>query len=255
MRRGERERRRRRAGCRRAARTARTSSDVACGRNEKIPPPSLSTTTIRRSASRVIEADEGVAVVHERQVADQHDRRRAPSSARPSAVDTTPSMPLAPRLAWARARRTAEPLEIADRHRRGDRRARRRPAGASATSAGDTRLGEFGRTRRAPPRSPRCGDRLGVEPPVSHTDRGSGATAAREDVVDRTDGGDVVVGVDHARARRPGRLRRAVARAPLGEHLRAGRSADPHDHVGNVRGDERLVTQDGVGRRRRRPAR
>ena len=63
----------------------------------------------------------------------------APPSATPSAVDTTPSMPLAPRLAWARGRRAAEPLEVADRHRRRDdelgagaggdgRRSGRRPA-------------------------------------------------------------------------------------------------------------------------------
>ena len=53
-------------------------SAVACGRNEKMPPPSLSTTTIAQvDAATIARRDERVGVVHERDVADEGDRRRA----------------------------------------------------------------------------------------------------------------------------------------------------------------------------------
>ena len=74
-------------------------SAVACGRNEKIAPPSLSTTTIVRSSPRARSA-----------VSDDMSWQNATSpsstavgaplpSATPIAVAITPSMPLAPRLA------------------------------------------------------------------------------------------------------------------------------------------------------------
>ena len=96
-------------------------SAAACGRNEKMPPPSLST-----HDDGEVDVAAGRA---EQAVACRAGRRRRRSAARsgrpvpratPTAVDTTPSMPLAPRLATTRTPRAgpAEPLDVADRHRR-----------------------------------------------------------------------------------------------------------------------------------------
>ena len=67
----------------------------------------------------------------------------APGSARPSAVEITPSMPLAPRLAWARAavRRTTRGRAPASTTRR---RVRRRRGSDRRDRAGDTRLRQRG---------------------------------------------------------------------------------------------------------------
>ena len=65
--------------------------------------------------------EQAVGVVQEREVADQQ-RGRARRSARatPTAVETTPSIPLAPRLAWTSSGTSGcdVPLEVPDRHRR-----------------------------------------------------------------------------------------------------------------------------------------
>ena len=69
----------------------------ACGRNEKIPPPSLSTTTMRRSARGAQGGQRAMSWTSA--MSPTRATVGPPPSATPSAVDTTPSMPLAPRLA------------------------------------------------------------------------------------------------------------------------------------------------------------
>ena len=99
---GEAPRGRGRGACRTAARSASVGhATSACGRNEKMPPPSLSTTTTTRSMPRAGGAEQAVGVVEEGDVADEQRRGSAArrQRPRPTAVDTTPSMPLAPRLA------------------------------------------------------------------------------------------------------------------------------------------------------------
>ena len=66
-----------RGGCRRGARTRSAGSCSACGRNEKIPPPSLSTTTTVSEQLPVGRAEQGVGVVQEGQVPDQRHGRLA----------------------------------------------------------------------------------------------------------------------------------------------------------------------------------
>ncbi len=110
-------------------RSAATS--VAWGRNEKMPPPSLSTTTMREvGAARGRAPRSPLRVVQERDVADEQRRSGPPTaSATPTAVETTPSIPLAPRLATWRtpSRGRGVPLDVAHRH--GRRRHQRRPVG------------------------------------------------------------------------------------------------------------------------------
>ena len=67
-----------------------------------MPPPSLSTTTIRRSADRSRRRTSALESCTNA-MSPTRTTVGVPVSARPSAVDTTPSMPLAPRFAWARA--------------------------------------------------------------------------------------------------------------------------------------------------------
>ena len=101
-----------------------------------MPPPSLSTTTMVRSTPRPRSAEQAVACragTRRRRSAATGRPRRGPS-ATPTAVDTTPSMPLAPRLASTRTpvARRAVPLDVADRHRRRHHERRRRRAAAAA---------------------------------------------------------------------------------------------------------------------------
>ena len=122
-----------------------------------MPPPSLSTTTIRRSAARPREADQRVGVVHERDVADEGDRRRRPPA--PGRARSTRRR----RCRWRRGsrgasrQRSAEPLEVAHGHRRGHDEARRRrgatrrstcatPGSVSDLVGGQRRLDRLQRT-------------------------------------------------------------------------------------------------------------
>ena len=131
-------RRRCRGACRRAARSGRLGSCGACGRNEKIPPPSLSTTTIRRSASRPRSAVSAPASWTKAMSPTRHDG--GPPAQGRRGRGHHPSMPLAPRLAWP-GRRAAEPLEVAHRHRgRHDELGRGQEV--AGDRAGDRRLGQ-----------------------------------------------------------------------------------------------------------------
>ena len=77
---------------------------VAWGRNEKIPPPSLSTTTTRRSTSRRSSETRAFESCTKARSPTRTNSVPPCSRARPSAVDTTPSIPFAPRLQWHAAR-------------------------------------------------------------------------------------------------------------------------------------------------------
>ena len=99
-----------------------------------MPPPSLSMTTKVTGAPR--RAEQAVGVVQEAEIA-----RTAPTvgparpRATPSAVDTKPSIPFAPRFASTRTRsRRHAPLERAHREARRRRRAPRRRATAASPS-------------------------------------------------------------------------------------------------------------------------
>ena len=91
------------AACQRVARSVRSSSALAWGRNEKIPPPWLSATTNTHVPPASQPVDESRHVVQHREVADESTPRSPEDT--PSAVETTPSMPLTPRFATTRARR------------------------------------------------------------------------------------------------------------------------------------------------------
>ena len=115
-------RRRARRGAEQRPRTRPRSSCSACGRNSKIPPPPLLTTTIRTGASACAQRGEAADVVQQAEVAgDDHGRPPARAAA-PIPEETSPSIPLAPRLArksdlGVGARQ--EGLLVADRHARG----------------------------------------------------------------------------------------------------------------------------------------
>ena len=102
--------------------------------------------------SRAASAEQPVAVVEEGDVADEA-RVGGCRCARatPTAVDTTPSMPLAPRLARTVTPRrgSAVPLDVADGHRR------RRPRGGAPAARPPARGGRC-RPRSGAPRRPGC---------------------------------------------------------------------------------------------------
>ena len=170
------------------------------------------------------------------------DRRSRRRRATPSAVDTTPSMPLAPRLAWARA---AGPPN----HSRS-----RTGIDEATTSCGA--VGQVPATvratpaRSAAPRRPRTSSIAasapcaGRQPAVAPRRRRRRRAARRRAPAARPAsrrGGDAVVGVDRRRARRPARRGAPRRGDPLGEHLRRRRPAEAHDDVGRCVGGEALV--------------
>ena len=64
-----------------------------------MPPPPLSSSTIVSFSPSRARGEQAADVVRERDVADQqHDRARRSAAAAPNALETVPSMPLAPRL-------------------------------------------------------------------------------------------------------------------------------------------------------------
>ena len=75
-----------------------SGSSVAWGRNEKIPPPSLSTTMTRRSTP-LDRSAVSAPPSWRNAMSPTSATVGTPPRATPSAVETTPSMPLAPRLA------------------------------------------------------------------------------------------------------------------------------------------------------------
>ena len=143
-------------------------SAVACGRNEKIPPPSLSTTTMRRSASRCAQRRERTGVVEEGDVADEGDRRRPAEGdtegGRHHAVDAVGAA-----VGVGDRRRAAEPLEVAYRHRRSDDEARRPRAGARRWR-GRCPARTASPRRRAPRRSPARRRRRARSSAATHSD-------------------------------------------------------------------------------------
>ena len=123
---------------------------AAWGRNEKIPPPSLSTTTMREVDAPV--AQRGQAPLSwTKAMSPTSATTGRPRRAMPRAVDTTPSMPLAPRFANP-ARRSA-------------RRTTRSHAPASTTPRPRRPRGRWVATSRATAGSVRpCGPRGSASP-------------------------------------------------------------------------------------------
>ena len=110
----------------------------AWGRNEKMPPPSLLTSTI--VADRPWSRAATSALRSWRNDRSPTTSTTGPSAtaADPSAVDTTPSMPFAPRFDSGRDRpvgRRQPAVEVADRHRVAGPQQRRRRAATSPSAA------------------------------------------------------------------------------------------------------------------------
>ena len=208
-----------------------------------MPPPSLSTTTMRQVDAPRPTPSSPLRVVQERDVTEeQRGRSRASvprASATPTAVETTPSMPLAPRLARTRSR----PWAPRTTRRRGRasttrRRAPRRRAGRRTTLraiAGSCRLGVAARTaarwprlrrRRRGPRSGRS-HAVGPGPPGRRSE--TAAATDRAGIRGRPPGqrrrrrrgmrSRVVAGA----VERDGDLPRVEAGQPLAQHLRGRR--------------------------------
>ena len=187
-----------------------------------MPPPSLSTTTIRRSARRAGSAASALLSCTKAmsptsttvvRPAERHAERRGHD-----AVDAVGAP-----VRRAPAAAAAEPLEVADRHRRRDHQlgVAGQPVG---DDAGDGRLGErvaveHAASIAASARSSACRQR------ASHGV--AGGAGERCEVGQRAEAGDVVVGVDRRRDRRPAApghpTPRATATAP--STPAAGRSA------------------------------
>ena len=208
-----------------------------------MPPPSLSTTTMRRSASRArrpSRAFESWAKAR----SPSRTTDVSPARARPSAVETTPSIPLAPRFACATADPPAEPLQITDRHRRGHREhGTIRERGGDGS--GDPRLAEF---RLAGERGldRRIGQRVGDRPGLGPASRSASADGRREEVGHRTHGRHVAVGIDDARAADLDQCG-SGRRRPFREHLGTRRSAEADDDVRAVILGEAPIAEQGIG--------
>ena len=101
--------------------SSKASRSPATGRKWKIPPPSLLRTHDRQPQAEPARGQQPADVVSERDVADQQHDRPARRAATPKALETVPSIPLAPRLERTprRAGAPAGQLEITDRHRGG----------------------------------------------------------------------------------------------------------------------------------------
>ena len=162
---------RRRPGASRTdGRTVSASSTEACSRNEKMPPPPLSATT----------TVSGGCWPSARTRADTSWRKaRSPTSATvgpvdasatPSAVDTTPSIPLAPRLAITRGGRRRGAAN-ASRSRTGieDDTTRVAGPGSSANSRWASDGSVSGRAASDPPTAPSAARSPPVRPPRRHT--------------------------------------------------------------------------------------
>ena len=254
-----------------------SSSSEACGRNEKMPPPPLSSTT--STAGTV-----GLPPARARARSSRAGRRGrragrrpgrpcpAAAAATPSVVEATPSIPLAPRFASTRGgsepwRR--EPLEVAHRHRgRGDDRSS--PGGDQANSARATPGSVASRWRASAPsiacwaaasasahpgrparRAPRQAERPRRRPP-------SGSRASMRASIDmvrigRHDDVGLAAGVppgpvgvdEHWYG--PGRGARGQ---PVRHHLRRPGLAEAQDDLGHVLARE--AARRARGRRRRR---
>ena len=214
-----------------------------------MPPPSLSTTTMRRSAPRRGERRQRAAVVDEGDVADEGDRRprrraprRAPSTRRrrsrwpPGWRGPSPSAP--PNHSRSRTGiDEATTSSASGREVAGDR-------------PGDGRLAER-RLRAEHVVDRRLGQCGGGEPAVAPRPVADAVEQLAERRQHRRSeaGDDAVIGVDDTG---PADLHeRCAGRGdPLGEDLRRRRAADAHDDVGPQLGGQPVGG--GAGRRTRR---
>ncbi len=199
-----------------------------------------------------VERRERIAVVDEREVAQEHERRatneRTPQRSTQHTVDAVGAP-----VGVGACETSAEPLEVAHRHRRRD----------DQFVIGSNRVGEDScdsRFREPVELSEQLHDgsvcdsvgRLPRSAPVA-ADLGSGLGCSQQRL-DRDDRGNVVIGIDHAGATDldEHRTRVGCPLGPLGEDLRRCRPTDPDDDVGEMVGGEALVAQERIGRRDRR---
>ncbi len=139
---------RHRGACRRAARSARAAPTWPAGRNSKIPPPSLSTTTTVRSMPRAAAPSSPLASWRNATSPMRSTVGVAEPSATPTAVETTPSMPLAPRLARTRTPSRGAPYHSTSRTGIDDDTTRLAPSGSAARTSRAT-PGSVGSARSA----------------------------------------------------------------------------------------------------------
>ena len=235
-----------------------------------MPPPSLSTTTIvqidaavgRRPSRALASCRKATSPI-----SSAVGRCAAAASATPTAVDTTPSMPLAPRLASTRSagragRRTTRRRGPASTTTRPGPRRRAARATTSRATAGSVGSGwPAERPRRWRPRG------VGVRPlatashgragrPVgaARLDGGRTAPAGRGRIRDR-DAPAVAVGVGATPSASTPTCRASGRGQPLVDDLRCRRRAQPHDDLGREAGgdaDRRKMASACDDRRRRR---
>ena len=218
-----------------------------------MPPPSLSITTIFSSTGRDARAVSALASWH---------RATSPSStvvgapvatATPIAVDTTPSIPLAPRLAC-----TVSPVADPPYHSTIAHRHRRRHDEVAADRARGQHPSHAGLRERVPDRrvDRRLGKPLGVrpvrEPAVRRRRAAFGEGAAQ--LVDRRRDVSMhdVVRVEPASAAVDLQLDGGRRREPLAEHLRRRWLAETQHDIGRMGVDERPDAHDRVERPDRR---
>ena len=202
-------------------------------------------------------------VVGERDVADQqHDRPVRAAAAAPNAVETVPSMPLAPRLASTRGASVAgreERLDVAHRHRGGDDErgvagGSRAPSSAATRGSLRPRGSERRRDRARRPRGRRAASR--------RASRGRGAGASRSPTVASVERGSAPTIVATAPAgscqacsgSKATWIASAEAVQPLAQRLGGRQVADAQHEVGRVRRRPRGIAQQRVVVRDRRLA-
>ena len=210
-----------------------------------MPPPSLSTTTTRRSTPRRRRAVSAPAS-WTKAMSPSSTTTVRPDRARPSAVDIVPSMPLAPRLAWARA--AGPPYH--SRSRTGIDEATTSSASAGSTCA-IVRATAGSVSAGCCPKHPldvRLGRGAGVDPLAEPSSSPAGSplrSAARRGEAATLPSGSIVPGPPTCTTGAP------LADDPLAEHLRRRWPSDADDHVRAMRGGEGGVAQ----HRRRTPRR
>ena len=225
---------------------------AATGRKWKIPPPSLLSSTIVSVRPSRRRGEQAADVVGQRDVADQqHDRAVGAAAATPNAVETVPSIPLAPRLASTRGGRLARPGRTSRRRAPASRRRRRAVASAgSATPSSAATRGSLSPSRASASRSRRARGAVGARARRRATPARALARApigverrARVGGDDRADAPRRVLprglGVERD-------LERVEAGEPRAQRLGGRQVADAQHEVGRVRGGEAGVAQQRV---------
>ena len=234
-------------------------SACAWGRNEKIPPPSLSTTTIVRSMPRSAAPSSPLvscrkATSPTSSAVGGDGSAAAAARATPTAVDVTPSMPLAPRLARTRTSSRGAPYHSTSRTGIDDDVTTVAPGGTAASrsratpgSVGSSWAPSTASNAACAVASAACHD-------VAHAGSGRVPTVRASAV--QTAAGSACMTcaacrdgsrqAPSARHHHPRTVRRGQ---PLPHDLRCRRLTQLQDRLGPMAGGEVVDPQQGIGRR------